>query len=1046
MACASASRGQELTITEFMAVRSIDILDDDRDRNDFIEIYNNGPSDVPMGGYFLSDDCANPLKWSFPAGITLQSGNFFLVWASEKDRRDPGFPLHTNFRLNGDGECVVLSDPAGEQIHGYSNYPNQQLGYSYGLAMNGDQAVNLQPNVRHYFSVPTPGFANVIGLPGISEGPLYSEASGTYPPGLSITLQMEVPVAGTEIRYTLDETVPDENSTLYTEPIDIEEEVVIAARAFQPGLQPSKPIFRHYLILGPDLLNFSSPIPVIVCSTLDRRMRNSPGGCGQGPYTDGRFLMFTPGESGRAALTDGVNFEHFVGYRKRGNLGPRRPCGREKFFFNMEFRNRERQDDDELLFEGWANHSDYAVYGAYDVDRSFMRNPIAYWMSREIGHWSPRTQFVECFLRNPGVGELTMADYWGIYVIRERNERGVGRIDINRLDIKDNEEPDITGGYIIQRDRIKAGDVGTSAGEHSNLVIDYPKTPTTQQYNYIGDYLNDMVDSFHPDVGSQADLPLVDFQSLVDFHILNWYPKNADAFRLSAYLYKPRGGRLVFGPLWDYDRSMGCAVDPRPQSPVGYGNTDFPGDIWDAGTAYFEYPGGPAGGNGEDFGSWYGLLFDNEPPTGSSPWARAYRARWRELRQGPLSTENISNQIDEWAALLIEPAARNHTRWPEVASRFRDFLGEAEHLKNWLISRAEWIDGEFVEGPVFNPPGGEVEAGIQVQISSDEDGQIYYTLNGPDPRGSNGLPDPSATAYTGLITIEENTLIRARSWFGAGVWSTLVEESYLTDAVSLVVSEVMYNPRSLPGDSFAKSDYEFVEIYNPSASPSNLVGVVLGSPSFDFSTGAVTTLPGSGHVVVVKNQEAFVERHGSDGILIAGEWVSGVFTGSLSNSSQNILLKGPAGETLLDFDYQDSWVPSTDGQGRSLVIRSPTAPPKTWNDASSWRESFEDEGSPGREDLPPGILRVPSDLNSNGRLDLGDVLGLLFNLFDPIEFSLLPCETGASNRELQDADGDGVLTVNDALLLVRHLYLSGPPPEAGVGCVPIAGCPQACSI
>ena len=109
MACSDIVWGHNLFITEFMAVRSIDILDDDRDRNDFIEIYNNGPSDVPMGGYFLSDDCANPLKWSFPAGITLQSGNFFLVWASEKDRTNPRCALHTNFRLDGDGECVLLS-------------------------------------------------------------------------------------------------------------------------------------------------------------------------------------------------------------------------------------------------------------------------------------------------------------------------------------------------------------------------------------------------------------------------------------------------------------------------------------------------------------------------------------------------------------------------------------------------------------------------------------------------------------------------------------------------------------------------------------------------------------------------------------------------------------------------------------------------------------------------------------------------------------------------------------------------------------------------
>ena len=65
------------------------------------------------------------------------------------------------------------------------------------------------------------------------------------------------------------------------------------------------------------------------------------------------------------------------------------------------------------------------MWGPFEFDRSFMRNPIAFWMDREIGNWSPRTQFVECFLRNPGSqDELTMGDYWGVYVLMERVERG----------------------------------------------------------------------------------------------------------------------------------------------------------------------------------------------------------------------------------------------------------------------------------------------------------------------------------------------------------------------------------------------------------------------------------------------------------------------------------------------------------------------------------------------------------------------------------------------------------------------------------------------
>ena len=108
-ACSGIAWGQNLFITELMAVRTVEVLDDDGDPGDFIETYNNGLSTESLGGYFLSDDRANPFKWSFPAGVEIGPGEFRVVWASEKDRTNPRCALHTNFRLDGDGECVLLS-------------------------------------------------------------------------------------------------------------------------------------------------------------------------------------------------------------------------------------------------------------------------------------------------------------------------------------------------------------------------------------------------------------------------------------------------------------------------------------------------------------------------------------------------------------------------------------------------------------------------------------------------------------------------------------------------------------------------------------------------------------------------------------------------------------------------------------------------------------------------------------------------------------------------------------------------------------------------
>ena len=73
-------------------------------------------------------------------------------------------------------------------------------------------------------------------------------------------------------------------------------------------------------------------------------------------------------------------------------------------------------------------------------------------------------------------------------------------------------------------------------------------------------------------------------------------------------------------------------------------------------------------------------------------------------------------------------------------------------------------------------------------------------------------------------------------------------------------------------------------------------------------------------IVVVHNRAAFISRYGT-GIRVAGE-----YSGSLDNAGDDLTLLGPLGEPILDFSYDPSWYPITDGGGFSLVAVDPTAP------------------------------------------------------------------------------------------------------------------------
>jgi len=95
-----------------MAVGDGSFVDEDGDFSDWIEIYNPTDTPVDLNGWYLTDDANNLTQWSFP-DMTLAANDHLLVFASDKDRRIATEPLHTNFKLTGDGE-YLLED--GEDI------------------------------------------------------------------------------------------------------------------------------------------------------------------------------------------------------------------------------------------------------------------------------------------------------------------------------------------------------------------------------------------------------------------------------------------------------------------------------------------------------------------------------------------------------------------------------------------------------------------------------------------------------------------------------------------------------------------------------------------------------------------------------------------------------------------------------------------------------------------------------------------------------------------------------------------------------------------
>ncbi len=146
-----AVREGQLVINEFMADNDHFYFDEFGDDDDWVEIFNLGPTPVNLEGKFLTDDLSATQKWEFP-DTTLPVGGFLIVWT---DGEPAEGPLHTTFKLEKSGEQLGLFDYLG-----VGNGPIDTLTFglqgtniSYGRYPNGTGAFT-------YMETPTPAATN----------------------------------------------------------------------------------------------------------------------------------------------------------------------------------------------------------------------------------------------------------------------------------------------------------------------------------------------------------------------------------------------------------------------------------------------------------------------------------------------------------------------------------------------------------------------------------------------------------------------------------------------------------------------------------------------------------------------------------------------------------------------------------------------------------------------------------------------------------------------------------------------------------------------
>lgn len=982
-------------INEVLSSNRTVFADEDGDFGDWIELYNPDSTAYELDGHFLTDDEDELEKWEFPA-VEIPANGYLVVFASGKDRRSEGEELHTSFGVSGGGEYVGLVDADGESVLSSTLVPPLERDQSYILVpSDGSPSYEVSND-------PTPEAENSTNVV------IFSVLGQSFTD--TVTVELSSP-SGSPIRYTLDgKKATLFNGRDYTGPITLSSTAIIAASVTGGPVRS-----ESFIQLDSELAARDSDIPMVIV--------DAEGSLSQTSFEDMAIGFLEPGENGRTSLVGSFATSSRGAIRTRGetsNSFPKKPL-------RFEFWN-EDGDDRDLGVLGLPSNSDWILNARYNFDRTLVHNAWIYELSNQLGRYAPRTRFVELYL-NTGDGPVTEDDYQGIYTLVEKIERGGDRVDVETMSIEATTEPEIAGGYVFRHDKTDPNTWDFTGGGVTMQMIYPPEEERNErqhQRDWIVDHLADLRDRIRNGSDPETGYPsVIEETAWIDHQLLNLLTLNVDALRLSAYFHKSREGKVIAGPVWDFDRSAGGPGDSRISQAL-----TWRGSGGDEGTHFFSNIGsGAAGGTPV----WWHDLFQN------SDFHTAWTDRWFELREDEFSDENIAAIINGMGDQLAESAERNFERWPGADTRSANQLtysdvggyeGEIKHIIGWLQARAAWITGELITVPSFVPETVVSDDPISVDIKAGGNlfnaAIVYYTTDGQDPRARGGEPSASAELFGDDFTLTETTRVMARkkddnydqdSNGPPQTWSGLSEIRYFVgeepaSSSNLVVSEIMYNPAdptaAEEADGFTNNDdFEFIELLNIGAKKVSLAGMRLrGDADFDFPDG-VSLEPGE-RIVLASDTAAFARRYGTM------QPPLGAYTGGLPNGGGRLFVRAHDRATIHEFSYLDEepWPADADGEGKALALRNETSNPDPTL-AGSWRAGTQANGTPGAAETGGG------DPPSDG-----------FDLWLETNFTEAELADASLSGPTADADADGLPTLAEYLL-------GGAPKEADLDRLPI---------
>ncbi len=361
-------------------------------------------------------------------------------------------------------------------------------------------------------------------------------------------------------------------------------------------------------------------------------------------------------------------------------------------------------------------------------DKSLIRNQVTYGLGSAIGMAeTPDCKNADLYING---------EYKGVYLVTEKVEIKKNRVDIHDLeeateeanegkelsefaqkgfggkfsgfienkqrwfDIP-NDPEEITGGYLLElevADRYPNEASGFVTKHGQAVASKSPEYVSEAQIKYISSYWQEMEDALYSESGKNKQgkhfSEYIDMESFAKQYIVQEWSSNWDAGLTSNYFYKDIGGKLVAGPIWDFDNAL-----------MNYGGRDGT-DLTD-----------PTNLHVAKRSLWYNSLLGSKSFK-ATPNIYALGMRHKEFvaetekqmkeKVVPAVNELLDSEFDKYVKKAENSAVMNAIRWNYYGTTneeaiMNNYASEVSAIKNFIAERTNYLVGALtVDNPEFS--------------------------------------------------------------------------------------------------------------------------------------------------------------------------------------------------------------------------------------------------------------------------------------------------------------------------------------------------------